>query len=158
MNSAFLQLELDEASRHITPFVTHQGLHRFKRLNFGTSAAAEELKIESILYDIEGCKNLQDDIILYAKTRTEMDKILHKTLQRLQEYNITLAPGLIFSEKGVSPSPEKVQAIKDISPPTSVHEVRSFLGMANYVSRFIPNCTNMSENLRQLTKKDTPWV
>ena len=76
-NSAFLQLELDEASRHITPFVTHQGLHRFKRLNFSTSAASEELqlKIESILYDIEGGKNLQDDIILYAKTRTTMDKI-----------------------------------------------------------------------------------
>ena len=165
--SAFLQRELDEASRHITTFVTHQRLHRFERLNFGTSAASEELqlKIESILYDIEGCKNLQDDIILYAKTRTEMDKILHKTLQRLQENNITLAPskcefykeriefyGLIFSEKGVSPSPEKVLAIKDISPPTSVHEVRSFLDMANYVSRFITNYTNMTENLRQLKK------
>ena len=49
MNSAFLQLELDEASRHITTFVTHQGLHRFIRLNFTTSAASEELqlKIES---------------------------------------------------------------------------------------------------------------
>ena len=87
MNSAFLQLELDEASRHITTFITHQGLHRLKRLNFGTSATSEEfqLKIESILYAIEGCKHLQDDIIIYAKTRTEMDKILHKPLQKLEE-------------------------------------------------------------------------
>ena len=94
MNSAFLKLELDRASRHIITFVTHQGLHRFERLNFGTSAASEELQleIESILYDIGGCKNLQVDIIVSAKTRTEMGKILHKTLQRLQGNNITLAP------------------------------------------------------------------
>ena len=95
-----------------------------------------------------------------------MDKMLNKSLQRLQENNITLASskcefykeriefyGLIFSEKGVSPSPGKVRAITDISPPTSVHEVRSVLGMANYVTRFIPNHTNMTENLRQLTKR-----
>ena len=68
MNNAFLQLELEPDSRYITTFATHQGLHRFKRLNFGTSSASEELqiKLEKILRNIKGCKNIADDIILFA--------------------------------------------------------------------------------------------
>ena len=42
MNNTFLQFELDSALQEIT-FTTHKGLHRFKRLNFGTNAASEIL-------------------------------------------------------------------------------------------------------------------
>ena len=41
LNSAYHQLELDESSRYITTFTTHQRLFRYKRLNFGTSSASE---------------------------------------------------------------------------------------------------------------------
>ena len=55
MNKAFLQFELDEESRSITTFATHEGLHRFKRLNFGTMSASEELqkKLEHVLSGIK---------------------------------------------------------------------------------------------------------
>ena len=51
MNNAFLQFEFDSAWREITTFTTHEGLHRFKRLNFGTNAESELLqrKMEEIL-------------------------------------------------------------------------------------------------------------
>ena len=51
MNNAFLQFEFDSASREITTFTTREGLHRFKRLNFGTNAESELLqrKMEEIL-------------------------------------------------------------------------------------------------------------
>ena len=51
MNNAFLQFELDSASREITRFTTHEGFYRFKRLNFGTNVAKEILqrKVDEIL-------------------------------------------------------------------------------------------------------------
>ena len=41
LSQAYHQLELDENSRHITTFSMHVGLYRYKRLNYGTNAAAE---------------------------------------------------------------------------------------------------------------------
>ena len=57
MNSAFLQFELDSALREITMFTTHEGLHRFKRLDFGTNLASEILqrKMDEILGNILNC-------------------------------------------------------------------------------------------------------
>ena len=65
--------------------------------------------------------------------------------------------GHIFGNKGVSADPEKVKTIQNSQPPTSVSEVRSFLGMIQYVARFIPGYANITEPLRRLTKKETEW-
>ena len=172
MNKAFLQFELDEASRYITTFATHKGLHRFKCLNFGTSSASEELqqKIEHVLHGIENCKNIADDILLFAKTKEELDRILLRVLQRFSEFHLTLNLqkcefhttrveffGLIFSSQGISPSMDKVKAINALTPPTNLSELRSFLGMTNFLSRFIPKYSEICSPLLQLTKKDVPW-
>ena len=92
MNKAFLQFELDEDSRYITTFASHEGLHRFKRLNFGTTSASEELqmKIEQILHGIPNCRNIGDDIILYGTNAAELDKEFISVLKRFAEYNLTL--------------------------------------------------------------------
>ena len=65
--------------------------------------------------------------------------------------------GHIFGNKGVSADPEKVKTIQNSQPPTSVSEVRLFLGMIQYVARFIPVYANITEPLRRLTKKETEW-
>ena len=57
----------------------------------------------------------------------------------------------------MSRDPEKVSAIVKCTPPTSVGEVRSFLGMTQYVARFIPHYATISEPHRQLTRKDAEW-
>ena len=44
----------------------------------------------------------------------------------------------MFGEEGMSPDPGKVDLIVNISPPSSVSECRSLLGMTNYVARFVP--------------------
>ncbi|XP_070579203.1 uncharacterized protein [Ptychodera flava] len=66
--------------------------------------------------------------------------------------------GHVFGGGGVSPDPKKAEALKEASEPASEPaEVKSLLGMANYCGRFIPNLATISEPLRELTKKDTPW-
>ena len=65
--------------------------------------------------------------------------------------------GHIFSENGISPDPGKVRALKDAAQPQNKSKVRSFLGMAQYSSRFIPDFATITEPLRRLTKKDEQW-
>ena len=62
--------------------------------------------------------------------------------------------GFIFSDKGFSPDPEKLEAIKSVERPQNQAEVRSFLGMMNYVSRSIDNYSTITEPLHRLTKQD----
>ena len=61
--------------------------------------------------------------------------------------------GMLLSEKGIDPKEKRVKAILE-----NVAELRSFLGMANYSSRFIPHFAFLTEPLRILTKKGIPYV
>lgn len=58
-----------------------------------------------------------------------------------------------LSGNGICPSYEKVEAVKEARRPTSAAVERSFLGLVQYCSRFIPNLATISEPLRRLTKK-----
>jgi hypothetical protein len=83
---SFHQIELEESSRYITTFVCHKGLYRYKRLMFGINSAPElhQRIIQQIIPDIPGCKNLVDDIIIYAKNQQDHDKTLHALLSRFR--------------------------------------------------------------------------
>jgi len=61
----------------------------------------------------------------------------------------------VFSDKGISPDPKKVQAIHNASPPTSTSGVSSFLGIATYCAKFILNFSDVSQPLHELTRKDS---
>ncbi|CAB4008646.1 hypothetical protein BSL78_21779 [Paramuricea clavata] len=173
LNSGYHQLELAPESRYITTFSTHKGLRRYTRLNFGTSSAAEVFQnaIQQVLSGIDGVRNVSDDIIIFGRDQAAHDKALHAVFERLRSKNLTLNIdkceynkssieffGYVFSGNGVSPDPKKVSAIRNTSLPTNAHEVRSFLGMTNYCSRFIPNYSSITDPLRALTKSDQPWT
>ena len=172
LNQGYNQLELAPESRYITTFSTHVGLRRFARLNFGISCAAEIFQnaIRETLDGIPGAINLSDDILVYGKTVKDHDANLRKTFQRLREKGLTLHRGkcvyskdrleffgYIFSKEGISADPKKVEAILNIQPPTNATEVRSLLGMSNYCSRFVKGYATITQPLRELTQKDTPW-
>ncbi|CAB3993403.1 Hypothetical predicted protein [Paramuricea clavata] len=57
----------------------------------------------------------------------------------------------------ISPDPRKVEAIRNSQPPSNPNEVRSFLGMANFCARFIPNLATLAKPLRDLTKQHVKW-
>ena len=126
---AYHQLELDEKCRFITTFSTH--------------------------------------IIIFGKTRNDHDQALLYCLRRLSDNGLTLNAakckfltpslsffGQIFSAKGTQPDPARISDLQNAQTPQNVHEVRSFLGMTNYSSRYIPDYATITEPLRALTKKD----
>jgi len=65
--------------------------------------------------------------------------------------------GHIVSKEGVSTSPDKVSAIADVSSPTDVSKLRSFLGMVNHYGKFIKNLTDLCAPLNKLLRKGITW-
>jgi hypothetical protein len=61
--------------------------------------------------------------------------------------------GHTISKDGISVDPSKVQEVMDWKPPTSVHQVRSFLGLAGYYRRFIPDFSRIAKPMTELLKK-----
>ena len=81
LSQAYHQLELHEQSRYVTTFSTLMGLYRYKRLNYGTNAAAEIF--QTALQGLRGVKNIADDIIIFGAAGSEHDDNLNRCLQRL---------------------------------------------------------------------------
>lgn len=167
IKNAFHQLELDPDSREITTFITKDGLFRYKRLMFGISCAPEMFQkiMEQILNGIPGCFVYIDDILVWGSCKSEHDSRLARVLERLEEYYVELNPGKCvygvdkleflgheLSISGVRPKQDKLLAVKQFREPKSVEEVKSFLGLINYVGKFIPNVATTTEPLRVLTR------
>ena len=169
LSQAYHQLELDEDSRYITTFTTHVGLFRYRRLNYGTNAAAEifQYTLQAQLQGLQGVKNIADDIIIFGKTRQEHDLNLEQCLTRLSNKGLRLNQskckfldttlsffGQVLSSQGCKPDPKRVQDLQNAQVPRNVHDVRSLLGMANYSSKYIANFATITSPLRDLTKKN----
>ena len=91
-----------------------------------------------------------DDIMIYAPTRQEHDRIVLEVLQRLRQNRLCLSPdqcewaqhqveflGYLVSGKGIEITNDKIKTIQEIRPVSSLKEVQSFLGFANFYRRFI---------------------
>ena len=172
LKQAYHQIELDPTSRFITTFSTHEGLFQYTRLSYGTSSSAELFQniLQRNLSDIKGIKNIADDIIIFGSNRQEHDEALENCLKRLSDLNIKAKGqkcrflqkeikfyGLIFTETGTKPDPERVSKLINVAPPQNSSEMRSFLGMANTCSDYISNYATITLPLRELTKKNVPF-
>ena len=168
------QLELSQESRQITTIVRHRAYTdiQCKGLFFGVSSASElyQHEISTPLAGIEGVDNISDDIIVHGPDQQTHDQRLLKTMERLRQYGLTRNTGkwlfnvdrlvfmeILLSEKGVGPTEERVRALQETREPETVSEVRSFLGLAKYSSRFIPHFATSTEPLRKLTRIDGPF-
>ena len=175
----FLHIHLTEKSSYLTTFWGPNGRYRWCRLPFGLSSAPEEFqrRLQNALHGIEGVAVVADDILVFGVGTTMEDAIqnhdeaLLRVLKRARLCNLKLnkqklqlrLPELSYighriSASGVRPDPVKVMAIDQMPAPTSAPEVRRFLGMCNYLSRFIPKLSQVSEPLRALTESNKDFV
>ncbi|XP_055640002.1 uncharacterized protein K02A2.6-like isoform X1 [Toxorhynchites rutilus septentrionalis] len=165
---SFLQLELDEESRDITTFFTNRGILRFKRMPFGLVTAPEifQKTMDSILAGCDGAWWYIDDIYIEGKDDAQHDARLNQVLLRLKKRNVQLNwkkcvigvtelefLGHKIMKVGISPSNAKIEALLSFRKPENANETRSFLGLANYLNRYIPNLASIDKPLRELTKK-----
>lgn len=170
IKDAFHQLEIDPASRHITTFITSKGLFRYKRLMFGISCAPEifQKTLERMLLGCEGVVNYIDDILIYGKDLIEHDSRLKKVISVLNENNVVIRNdkccfrmekvnflGHELSGEGVRPLKKYISTIKEFRAPKTTGELQSFLGLVNFVSKWIPNYATVTEPLKILLRNKT---
>ena len=65
--------------------------------------------------------------------------------------------GHVISGEGIAVDPTKVQSVIEWLAPTSIGEIRSFLGLAGYYRRFIENFSKIAKPMTELLKKDTKF-
>lgn len=63
----------------------------------------------------------------------------------------------LITDKGVKPDITKIQSVSKFPIPKNPKEIKSFLGLAGYYRRFIPNFSNITKPLTKLLKKDIPF-
>lgn len=172
LSQAYQQLALSEDSKQYLVINTHKGLYRYNRLPFGVSSAPAIFQrvMESLLKGIDGVVVYIDDILVTGKTEEEHLSTLGEVLTRLQSAGLHLKKekckflcesvtylGHRIDANGLSPLPEKVAAVRDAPVPKNVAELKSYLGLLSYYSRFLSNLSTVLAPLYRLLRQSTSW-
>ncbi|KAK7922046.1 hypothetical protein WMY93_008948 [Mugilogobius chulae] len=174
LKSGYYQIEMDEADKAKTAFVTPLGFWEFNRMPQGVTNAPSTFQrlMEKCMGDLHLKEVLVflDDLIIFSNSLEEHEQRLVRVLQRLKAYGLKLSLekckffqssvkylGHVVSENGVETDPEKVSALKSWPIPRTFKELKSFLGFAGYYRRFISGYAAIAKPLNDLTKGFTPF-
>ncbi|KAH0760251.1 hypothetical protein KY290_023744 [Solanum tuberosum] len=155
-----------------TTFRTHDGHYEFLVMPFGLTNAPSTFQatMNEIFrpYLHRYVLVFFDDILIYSPTWTDHLEHLVSVLQLLRQHQLVAKQskclsgqesvdylGHIISSQGLSVDPGKVESIQRWTPPRTVKEVRSFLGLAGYYRRFIHHYASIASSLTDLLKKET---
>lgn len=172
--AGYWQIRVKESDRPKTAFVTKSGLYEFLLMPFGLVNAPSTFErcMETVLRGLQWttCLIYLDDVIVFSDSVKDMTSRLSIVLKRLMAAGLKLKPskckfyqkkveflGHVVSKDGIATNPEKISAVVSWPAPTSVTEVRSFLGLCSYYRKFIRNFARVSAPLTNLTKKDVPF-
>ena len=137
------------------------------RLPFGLICAQDifQKKVDEAFGDLPGVTGIADDIVIYGRDQSDHDANLRAVMERARETGLRFNPdkckircneipffGNIISDSGLRPDPQKTEAILNMDPSASLADLQTFLGMVQFLSRFVPNLASLSANLWDLTK------
>jgi hypothetical protein len=170
LRSGYHQIKIRPCNIPKTALSTRYGLYEYLVMSFGlTNAPAYFMFLMNSVLMSELDKFVVvfiDDILVYSKSEEEPVEHLHIVLQCLRDHKLYAKfskcefwldsvkfLGHTISNEGISVDPSKVQEVMDWKPPKSVHPIRSFLGLAGYYRRFVPNFSRIAKSMTELLKK-----
>ncbi|KAL5568094.1 hypothetical protein UlMin_024669 [Ulmus minor] len=171
LDKGYHQLKIKENDIPKSAFRTRYGHYEFLVMPFGlTNAPAAFMDLMNRVFKEYLDKFVIvfiDDILIYSRSRDEHAEHLRVTLQTLKEHRLYAKfskcefwldrvqfLGHVISKEGITVDPVKIEAVSKWSAPTSVTEIRSFLGLAGYYRRFVEGFSSLAVPLTALTKKD----
>ena len=164
----YLQMAMEEEDIEKTAFCAgSSGLYEFTHMPFGLTnvGASFGRLMEMCIGDQQYVMLLfyLDDICIFTETANQMLDCIELVFSHLKEFTLKIKPkkshffqtsitflGHILSADGVSPNLEKVAKIKDWPTPKTPKEVHSFIGLALFYHRFIPNFAKWAGPLHAL--------
>ena len=170
--AGYHQVPCDPACRHLLTFTSRRGTFCFLRMPFGISTAASHFQriIQQALAGVPDLELYQDDAGLHAKDFRTFVAALRALFQacrqaglRIKGAKSIIAPrhvpyvGMLVDEKGYKPDPVRLAPLLQMSPPTSRELLRSYLGMVNYLSRFIESYAQHAAPLWNLLNSKGPF-
>lgn len=170
LSNAYNQLCVDEEASKILTWSTHKGLYKVKRIPFGITPASAifQRTLEQVLQGSDGTANLLDDIIVTGTTRAQHEHNLKEVFAKLREagLKINLSKcsffqneiqflGHTITKDGLKKNNDKITAIVDAPTPKTTTQIKSFAGMVNYYSKFVPRLSILMRPMYNLLKKNT---
>ena len=178
VRNGFWHVRLDEDSSFLTTFNTPFGRYRWKRMPFGIRSAPEvfQRKMHELVEGVPYVEVVADDFVVvgygetYEQATEDHDRNLTAFLQRCQECGLKLnvdklklrqteVPfiGHVATGEGLRVDPAKVKAICEMPDPTDKAGVQRLLGLAQYLSKFLPHLSDLTKPLRELTQEEVEW-
>lgn len=174
LTNAFFHIELDEGSRNITNFYSGDSFYRYKRLPFVLCNAPDifQMAMEIILKECVGVFIYLDDILVHGKSKKQHDANLEAVLQRLRNHNVKLNEGkcklrakscvflgFLIDKRGCHVTKDRIEDIKAFRHQRNLAEIRSFIGLINFVDKFIANRADKIQHLQQMIRqKKFEWT
>ena len=170
MASGYWQVDLADEDKKKTAFTTGKGLHQFRAMPFGLKNAGATFQrlMELVLagMDSRNCLVYIDDIIVFGETEQAHLKNLEEVFQRIRDAGMKLKPrkcclardevvflGHKVSHTGVQPDPANVAKVKEWPRPVKAEDLKSFLGLTGYYSKFVPDYSDIARPIREEAEK-----
>lgn len=172
MSQAYHQVPVHPDSQKYLTINTHLGLYCFTRIPNGIHSAPgifQEI-MDKTIAGIPHVIAYLDDILIAGSNKEEHDKNLSQVFTRLRDSGFRLNRqkctlhqtsvtflGHTIDAEGLHPTHDKLKSINDAPIPTDAKQLKSFLGLIMFYSRFLPNHSTVLAPLNKLLCKDIPW-
>lgn len=175
LRSGYHQIRMKLGDEWKTAFKTKFGLYEWLVMPFGlTNAPSTFMRLmNEVLRPFIGLFVVVyfDDILIYSKSMDEHLGHLRAVFDTLRAANLygniekcmfctqrVSFLGYVVTPEGIEVDSSKIDAIREWPTPTTVTQIRSFLGLAGFYRRFVRDFSPIAAPLHELTTKDTPFI
>ena len=171
--SGFWHVPLDLRSSLLTTFNMPWGKYRWLRMPFGLKVSEDVFKerLDKVLRLVPGVLGIADDIVIHGPTENTHDGAVLILCETARLNNLSLNSKKMqfkstdckffrhrLTPDGIKVNPKKIEAIIQMGPSQNVANLQSFNGMINYLKKFSPVLSELSEPLRRLCKSGVEWA